>query len=339
MKSIFIRLSVLLLAAMLLLNTAGCENEADNNDNGKKKENASQNDFFSSKTDVTDDENAKDEQAEGPLVFKNFVSGVLVDEPKNNQLKLEVTSIDSSDKGLEIHYNVNRQANDSYSNYYSFSKIILDGCIVEGEYYTDDQRHDSMGKHAGEADGDTYYLIPNIVLNAMGFDGSWTSLEITFCAGYSAYNTVTEEFKQNIILYSGKKSEIPNHELPQSAEIGTIYADDEVKFVVTGVEMFTGNLGRLSGQNVYVYTQSNSKRWKAWMSVTVGDSFVVAEDTVFVNAGETCVQKVEFRQSNIKKFNYEEADMSDAIWKITLVDMETNESEEYEVPIDLSVKE
>lgn len=359
MKSIFARALVMLLAAILALNVVGCGNEVD--DTKKETQNKVQpsekntvkdptegtddatDDVTENVTDdstenTTGDENEEDAPTDGALVYENFVSGVIVDEPEVNQLKLEITSIDLSDNGLEIHYNAERHANDSYSNYYTFSRVVLDGCVVEGEYYTDDKRHDSMGKHKGEADGDTYYLIPNIVLNAMGFDGSWTKLEITFWAGYSAYNTTTEEFRQEFVLYSGAKAELAVHELPETAAIGTIYADDEVQFVVTGVEMFTGNLGKFSGQNVYVYTKTSGTRWKAWMTVTVGDKFVVAEETVFVEVGDPCVQRVEFRQSNVQKFNYQEADMSAAVWKITLVNMETGESTEYQVPIDLSVK-
>ena len=326
------KLFAILLAVVICLSLAACGD----NETVAQTGDTQSNDVPGETLSGTNETMAPNEQTEGPLVFENFVSGVLVDESEN-QLKLEVTSIDITDKGLEIHYNADRQANDSYSNYYTFSKVVLDGCVVEGEYYTDDQRHDTMGKHAGEADGDTYYLIPNIVLNAIGFDGSWTSLEITFWAGYSANNTVTEEFRQDFILYSGQKAEIPIHELSEAAKIGTIYADEEVKIVVTGVEMFTGNLGRVSGQNVYVYTQSSNTDWTAWMSVTVGEQFVVAEDAVLVKAGETCVQKVEFRQSNIKKFNYEEADMTNAVWKITLLNRETDQKTEYQIPIDLSV--
>lgn len=365
----------ILLAVIMLLNIVGCVNEADNKEGedvssseteaavnetkegetqtdvspsetesavNETEENTkageSQTDVLSSEAETTVSETEEEQLIEGPLVFENFVSGVLVDESSDYKLWLEVTSIEMSPEGMKIHYNVDRKANSSYSNYYTLSKVVLDGCIVEGEYYTDDKRHDSMGRKAGEAEGDTYYLIPNIVLNAMGFDGSWTSLEITFWAGYSAYNTVTEQFRQEFILYSGAKSEIPTHKLSEDGRIGTIYENDEVKFIVMGVEMFTGNLGKWSGQNVYVYTQSSNVRWKATMSVTVDDKFVVANETVFVNAGETCVQIVEFRQSNTKKFNYQEADMSKAIWKIILVNMETNEKAEYKIPIDLSVK-
>lgn len=327
------KLFAILLAAVICLSLAACGNNETVDQTVGTQGNDSKGETLAGTSETT----APNEQTEGPLIFENFVSGVLVDEFENNQLKLEVTSIDITDKGLEIHYNADRQANDSYSNYYTFSRVVLDGCVVEGEYYTDDKRHDTMGRHAGEANGDTYYLIPNIVLKAMGFEGSWTSLEITFWAGYSAYNTVTEEFRQEFILYSGGKNEIPIHELPESARIGTIYEDEEVKFVVTGVEMFMGNLGRVSGQNVYVYTQSSNTLWKAWMSVSVGGQFVVAEDTVFVQAGETSVQKVKFRQSDIEKFNYEEADMKNAVWEITLVNTETDQKTEYRIPIDLSV--
>ncbi len=161
--------------------------------------------------------------ADGVLVYENFVSGSV---SEDNDIFLDITAIEMTKKGMEIHYKTGG-AHDGYEKFYEMENVVLNGCKVNVEYYAGDVKQEYMGRNnTGDTTLPVYVLIPQDELNVFGIT-EWDSLEFTFDAGYIAYSSANSEYTQEFRLFAGEKHDIAPYDISNN-ENAVKLMDDSV---------------------------------------------------------------------------------------------------------------
>lgn len=150
--------------------------------------------------------------ADGVLVYENFASGSL---SKHNKIFLDISSIEMTEQGLEIHYKTGG-AHDGYEKFYEMENVVLNGCEVNVKYLAGDVEQEYMGRNnTGDTTLPVYVLIPQSELDVYGIT-AWDSLEFTFDAGYIAYSSINSEYTQEFRLFAGEKHDIAPYDISKN---------------------------------------------------------------------------------------------------------------------------
>lgn len=150
--------------------------------------------------------------ADGALVYENFASGSL---SKHNKIFLDISSIEMTEQGLEIHYKTGG-AHDGYEKFYEMENVVLNGCKVNVKYLAGDVEQEYMGRNnTGDTTLPVYVLIPQSELDVYGIT-AWDSLEFRFDAGYIAYSSINSEYTQEFRLFAGEKHDIAPYDISKN---------------------------------------------------------------------------------------------------------------------------
>ncbi len=257
MKNKITKIFALMLALFMLIGTVACSDKKEPDNEANVGNGAIMSPSDDEPSNESDDESEEDEPKDEVAVFENFKSGVVVDEPDNNSIKFEITSIKTTESGIELYYDTSRDG--SYTNYFNVLSLKVNGCSVPREFCDKGVSYNSMNetKKGAYDDAEFYILIPQRYLDMLGIS-EWECIEMNFEAGYEAYDSITSELTQKIALYSGEKTDI-SYDLPENA--GVVLVDnDKCKIVLCGKDYRTSIITKENyGCNYYVYIETKDE--------------------------------------------------------------------------------